>query len=206
MAYIMAQASFPKAPAFILASGSAARQTMLRQAGYHFAVQSAAIDETALIQSNKDKNPEDIAGILATEKAKNVSKSFPDEIIVGCDQILFCNGRIFEKAATRQEAREKLKILSGQTHQLISAVSFVRNSEILAAIDNAAFLTMKSLSDNMINTYLDSCGATATACVGAYALEGLGIHLFEKIEGDYFTILGLPLLSFIKTLESLTQE
>ena len=183
-------------PDLILASKSQARQTMLRQAGYDFDVVPADIDEDEF----KGGEVEGIAQTLADQKALFISKQYKDKYIIGSDQILVYNNEILSKAGNKKEAIDKIKSLSGQTHHLISAVSVYKNYQSIFQYQDKVSLTMRDLSEGQIHNYIEQAGDVVTQCVGGYALEGLGIRLFEKIKGDYFTILGMPLLPLIQFL------
>jgi septum formation protein len=140
--------------------------------------------------------------MLARAKAVAVSALLPGRIVLGADQTLSLNLRRFSKPADRHAAHDQLRMLAGKTHTLHSAVALVRDGrEVFAHIEEAR-LTMRPLSDAFIARYLDSAGHSVTASVGAYQVEGLGIHLFERIEGDHFTVLGLPLLPLLRTLRA----
>ncbi len=136
----------------------------------------------------------EIAALLARAKALSVAKSFPGRLILGADQILTFDGKRFAKPADRAAARAQLRAFAGRTHELHSAVTLVQDEATLFQHADAARLTMRSFSDKFLDRYLVAAGDAVTASVGAYQLEGAGIQLFERIEGDYFTILGLPLL------------
>ena len=185
---------------FILASGSRARKDMLYNAGFDFDAIPADIDETALINVMDGEPPEKIALTLAAEKALAVAGDYPDTPVIGADQILVLDGRIIQKAPDKDAAIDKLRNLSGKTHELISAVSIAQGGKIVWQHADSARLTMRALSDNEIKSYADRAGEALTKSVGAYELEGIGAGLFEKIDGDYFTILGLPLLPLIQYL------
>jgi septum formation protein len=131
-----------------------------------------------------------------------VSEKHPERFVVGADQTLILGERLFSKPAGRAQAAAQLRALAGQSHELHSAVAVVRDNEVLFSHVSIARMTMRSLDDAAISAYLDAAGETVTTSVGAYQLEGLGVHLFERIEGDHFTILGLPLLPLLKFLRS----
>lgn len=175
---------------------------MLRSAGLEFKAMPAAIDETAIIQTmtKQGRSAGEISATLAQEKALAVAKKNPDTLVIGSDQILQFKDQMLEKAASKEEALEKLRQLSGHQHSLISSVAIARNNEILWQYTDSAHLTMRLLDDDFLNTYAEKAGDALTACVGAYELEGLGAQLFSHISGDYFTILGLPLLPLLEYL------
>ena len=182
----------------ILASGSHARQNMLRNAGVDFTVIPADIDEAAI--SKDTENAEQTAIILAQQKARHISQQDEKALVVGSDQVLECNGQIMSKALNKQAAIEKLKMLQGCSHKLISAVSVAQNNETLWSYTDTTIMTMHSLSDDVIERYAEVAGDPLTSCVGAYAYEAHGAWLFEKTEGEYFTILGMPLLPLLTYL------
>ncbi len=186
----------------ILASQSRARQTLLGEAGIAFEAIPANIDERAVEQSAALIAPGDIAAFLAREKALAISLSQAGRYVVGADQTLAVGDSLFTKPAGRSEAAQQLRALAGRVHELHSAVAVVRDGGILFEHESVARMTMRPLSDAEIATYLDEAGERVTTSVGAYQLEGLGVHLFERIEGDHFTILGLPLLPLLAFLRS----
>ena len=184
----------------ILASQSRARQTLLGEAGISFTAIPANIDERAVQQSAALVAPDEIAAHLAREKALAISLSEPGRYVVGADQTLAVGQTLFTKPAGRIEAAEQLRALAGRVHELHSAVAVARDGKIMFEDVSVARMTMRQLSEAQIGTYLDEAGERVTTSVGAYQLEGLGVHLFERIEGDHFTILGLPLLSLLAFL------
>lgn len=184
----------------ILASQSHARQMLLTNAGITFETVPAEIDERALQQRSGLKAPGDIALLLAKQKAGFVSDKNPGRYVVGADQTLALGGRLFDKPAGRAQAAEHLRQLSGRIHELHAAVAVMRDGEILFADVAVARMSMRAMTDAAISAYLDQAGAAVTTSVGAYQVEGIGVHLFERIEGDHFTILGLPLLPLLAFL------
>jgi septum formation protein len=186
----------------ILASQSLARQALLANAGIAFEAIPAEIDERAVQQASGLTAPGDIAALLAGAKAAAVSSRHAGRFVVGADQTLALGARLFSKPANHAQAAGQLRALAGRTHELYSAVVVVRDNKILFSDVAVAPMTMRPLDDNAISAYLDAAGEAVTTSVGAYQLEGLGIHLFERIEGDHFTILGLPLLPLLKFLRS----
>jgi len=186
----------------ILASGSASRRMMLENAGFIFNTIPADIDERSVIEKDKTRPPvQDHAMILAQAKALFVSKKYPDKMVIGSDQTLIMDQKIYHKANNTNEAIDRLKEFSGKTHQLISAVAIAYKGEIIFSTQDTAHLTMRALTDADIQNYISQAGNCLTSCVGCYAIEGIGIRLFEKISGDYFTILGMPLLPLINFLQ-----
>ena len=186
--------------ALILASQSRARQMLLANAGISFDAIPADIDERALQKNSGLSAPGEIAGLLAREKACFVSSKNPGRYVVGADQTLALGNRLFSKPAGRTQAADQLRLLAGHTHELHSAVAVARDGKIVFSDVIVARMTMRRLAENEIEAYLDEAGQAVTTSVGAYQLEGLGVHLFERIEGDHFTILGLPLLPLLAHL------
>ena len=190
----------------ILASASKIRKQLLQAAGLKFDAEPAGVDEQtikdAVRAQENEIRPADIAQILAQTKASVVSERHPDAVVIGSDQILVAQDKLLSKPATKDEALEQLIELRGKTHELISAVAVMRNGETLWSIEDIARLTMRDISTSFLGVYLAEMGEEVTKTVGAYQLEGIGVHLFEKIEGDYFTILGLPLLPLLAFLRT----
>lgn len=186
----------------ILASQSRARQMLLANAGIHFEAVPADIDERAVQQSSGLSAPGEIAALLARVKALDVSMRQPGSYVVGADQTLALETRLFSKPAGRAAAGEQLRDLAGRTHELHSAVAVAHDGKIMFENTAIARMTMRQLSGAEIQTYLDLAGEAVTSSVGAYQLEGLGVHLFERIDGDHFTILGLPLLHLLGFLRN----
>jgi septum formation protein len=184
----------------ILATQSRARKMLLANAGITFDAVPADIDERAVQKNSGLSAPGEIAALLAREKARFISASNPARYVVGADQTLALGSRLFSKPAGRAQAAEQLRLLAGDTHELHSAVAVARDGEIVFSDVAVARMTMRRLAGSEIETYLDQVGDAVTTSVGAYQLEGLGVHLFERIEGDHFTILGLPLLSLLAYL------
>jgi septum formation protein len=185
----------------ILASASAARQTMLRNAGVEFATIASDTDEAAL-KAGSTAAPAELALALAHAKAASVAAIAPKALTIGADQILLCEGRIFNKPNSLQEAASHLAALAGRTHTLFSAVCVHQGANPLWQHGASAELTMRPLSEAEITDYLHTAGAKILSCVGAYQLEGLGANLFTGITGDIFTILGLPLLPLLGFLRA----
>ncbi len=189
----------------ILASASPWRRQMLEQAGLAISAEPANIDERAVERTlhGTGTGPEDVALILAEAKARAVSERSPNALVLGADQVLSLDDRILHKAANMEEARRRLLTLSGKTHQLSSAIVLCRNGEALWRHVDVARLTMRPLDPAFIGRYLAEAGEGVLGSVGVYQIEGLGIQLFEAIEGDYWTIVGLPLLPLLGQLRSL---
>ena len=188
----------------ILASGSDTRRQMLEAAGIAFRVVVATVDEDAirrdLYAADPDTSGTHVAELLSRTKAEEVSQRFPSALVIGADQVLEIGREIYTKPRTIEDARLGLKSMSGRMHRLVCAVSLAKSgSQVWQHID-AASLTMRDFSDEFLDGYLARAGERVCASVGAYELEGLGIQLFERIDGDYFTILGLPLLPLLAEL------
>jgi len=186
----------------VLASKSAIRHAILRDAGIPVAVEPADIDERAIEQRSAKEDAGELAAVLACEKARTVAARFPGRLVLGADQTLALGERRFSKSADRAGARRQLAALRGQTHELHSAVALVRGSSVLFEHREVARLTMRSFSDEFLEAYLDAAGTAVTASVGGYQLEKVGIQLFEHIQGDHFTILGLPLVPLLEYLRT----
>jgi septum formation protein len=186
----------------ILASQSPARQMLLKNAGIPFEAIPADIDERAVQKDSGLSAPGEIAKLLAREKALWVSSRNPGRCVVGADQTLALGDRLFSKPAGRPAAAEQLQLLAGKRHELHSAFAVARDGKILLVDLSIAGMTMRPLGKSEIEAYLDQAGEAVTSSVGAYQLEGSGVHLFERIEGDHFTILGLPLLPLLAFLRS----
>ena len=186
----------------ILASQSRARQALLTTAGIGFEAVTAEIDERAVQQASGLSAPGEIASLLAREKALSVSARQPGKFVIGADQTLALGERLFSKPSGRAQAAEQLRALAGQRHELHSAVAVARDGKILFEAVAIAGMTMRRLGEAEIDVYLDEASDAVTSSVGAYQLEGPGVHLFERIEGDHFTILGLPLLPLLAFLRS----
>jgi septum formation protein len=184
----------------ILASQSPARKMLLANAGISFEAVPADIDERSVQKNSGLSAPGEIAGLLAREKACFVSSKNPGRYVVGADQTLALGSRLFSKPAGRAQAADQLRLLAGGTHELHSAVAVARDGKIVFSDVSVARMTMRRLDESAIEAYLDQAGQAVTTSVGAYQLEGLGVYLFERIEGDHFTILGLPLLSLLAFL------
>lgn len=189
----------------ILASGSPFRKALLVHAGVAIEAVPAEVDERALESPLQGSgiSPEDVALVLAEAKATEVSERKPGALVLGCDQTLSLGDEVFHKPADMEAARRHLLALSGKTHQLNSAVVLARDGAVLWRHVGIASLTMRKLEPAFIGRHLARVGAKALSSVGAYQIEGEGIQLFERIEGDYFTIVGLPLLPVLAKLRDL---
>jgi len=184
----------------ILASQSHTRKMLLANAGLDFEAIPAGLDERRRQELSNLSDPREIALMLAREKAFAVSKGHRRRYVVGADQTLALGQRLLSKPANRAAALEQLKDLAGERHELHSALAVVRDGQLLFEDATVARLTMRALTEDQINVYLDTAEHTITSSVGAYQLEKFGIHLFDAIEGDHFTILGLPLLPLLAFL------
>lgn len=189
----------------LLASQSASRQRLLREAAVPFEVVPAGVDEETAKASlvAEGLSPRDLADALAELKAVRPSMRAPGALVLGCDQTLSLGDEVFHKPADMEGARRHLLALSGRTHQLNSAAVLVRDGAVLWRHVGIANLTMRNLTPAFIGRHLARVGQKALASVGAYQIEGEGIQLFEKVEGDHFTIVGLPLLPLLSELRNL---
>lgn len=184
----------------VLASKSAVRRMLLESAGIPVAAHPADIDERGVEAAFGSAEPDAVAALLAHEKALAVAAALPGRLVIGADQTLALGRARFSKPADRSAARGQLEALRGKTHQLYAAVAVARDGAVLYRHVASASLTMRAFSDRFLDAYLDAAGPAVTQSVGGYQLERIGIHLFERIEGDHFTILGLPLLPLLAFL------
>ena len=183
----------PNSERLILASKSAARRAMLEGAAVPFTVQVADVDEDAIKVRLADHGAAELAVELARAKALAVSRHDADAWVLGADQTLAFDGGLVSKAKSLTAARDRLSAMRGRPHQLHSGAALARNGQVVwSGVDTAA-LTMRDFSDAFLDAYLATEGEGLLACVGSYRLEGMGAQLFDKVEGDYFTVLGLPL-------------
>lgn len=188
----------------ILASGSATRQRMLRDAGVPFEAVVPRVDEDSVKAAMKNDGapPGDVAEALAELKATRVSRKYPEALVVGCDQMLACEGWWYDKPHNRDAAQAQLRGLRGKTHELISSAVAVQDGKRIWHHTESARLTMRPFSDDFLNDYLEKAGDAVTHSVGGYQLEGLGAQLFSRVTGDYFVILGMPLLPLMDVLRN----
>lgn len=184
----------------VLASRSAARRMLLEASGVPVAVVPADVDERNLEAAAALQTPRGIAISLAREKATVVARQQPGRLVLGADQILALGERRFAKPTDRAAARAQLQALNGRTHELHSAIVFVQGEVVAFEYVGVARLTMRMFSEHFLDLYLDAVGNAATSSVGAYQMEGPGVQLFESVDGDYFTVLGLPLLAALDFL------
>ena len=185
------------APRLVLASASAARRSLLGNAGLVFEARAAAVDEAALKRAGWNDGAEATALALAALKAQTVSAFAPGALVIGADQLLVCGETWFDKPATPAMAREQLRALRGRTHELVTACVCVRDGAVAWRHVTRPRMTMRAISDATLDAYLALEGERVTGSVGAYRLEGPGVLLFEAIEGDFFSVLGLPLLPLL---------
>jgi septum formation protein len=184
----------------VLASKSDVRGKMLAAAGLRFEIRPAQLDERAVEEKAGITDAAAAACLLARAKAEALASSLPGRLVIGADQTLARGSTRFSKPADRAAAAEQLRALRGRTHELHSALALVCDGAVLFDCVDTARLTMRDFSDRFLDDYLDMAGGSALSSVGGYQLEGIGIHLFERVEGDYFTILGLPLLPLLAFL------
>lgn len=189
----------------VLASASPFRRRMLEDAGVAVETARPDIDERAVEAAVEGSGvtPEDLASILAEAKALDVSERMPGRLVVGADQTLSLGDAVLHKAHDMEEARRRLLALSGRTHALNSAVALARDGHVLWRHVGVARLTMRTLDPGFVGRHLSRVGEGVLGSVGAYQVEGEGIQLFERIEGDHFTIVGLPLLPLLAKLREL---
>ena len=189
---------------FVLASGSAHRAAILRNAGLDFAVDPPNLDERAAEAPLREADvlPEDLAAILAEAKSLEVSERRP-ELVLGGDQVLALDGEPLHKVADMEAARRRLLALSGRTHHLHSALVLARGGEVLWRHVSSVAMTMRTLDPAFVGRHLAAVGDGVLSSVGAYQIEGPGVQLFERIEGDFFTIIGVPLLPLLAELRRL---
>ena len=186
----------------ILASSSSSRNRLLVNAGVRFRAVSPGIDEDVIKREGQlnQQRPNEVAEMLAKAKAFNVGKKYKQATVIGSDQILFCNGDWFDKPANLDIAQKQLERLSGQVHQLVNATVIIQNNMVVWTHQNIISVEMCNLSPNLIDKYLAKEGKGARESVGAYKLEGRGVQLLKEVDGDFFSILGLPMLPLLSFL------
>lgn len=185
----------------ILASGSASRQKLLKNANVSFNVKVSGLDESVVKKTFlKDGLPQDLPMILANAKAMSVSENYNDSFVIGADQVLIFDNKIFDKPVSQDDARDQLLALRGKDHRLETAVSIVKNSEIIWTYSETTYLRMREFSLQFLGQYLASQGDDLLTSVGGYKIEGPALQMFSKIDGDFFSILGLPMLPLLDFL------
>lgn len=184
----------------VLASTSATRQSMLKHAGLDFTAAAPLVDERALVAANPQWMPRETAIKLAEAKAMDVSRREPGAHVIGADQVLALENKIYGKPRDRAHCRTQLQELRGQMHVLISAVVLATDGTITWTHVDEAQLVMRDFSDEFLDAYLDAIGDDCKTSVGGYKIEGRGVQLFQSISGDHFTILGLPLVPLLVRL------
>lgn len=184
----------------VLASTSRIRGELLTKAGLAFDAVPPEVDEIELKKASRGLAPGDLALSLAAAKAVSVANRMPDALVIGADQVLNFEGRAFDKPESQEAARRQLLDLRGRSHVLETALCCARGSAVVWRYVDQATLTMRAFTDGFLDDYLRQMGPEVSTSVGAYKLEGLGAQLFDTIEGDYFTILGLPLLPLLDFL------
>lgn len=187
----------------VLASGSETRKRLLAAAGVDFDVTPSEIDEISIVGDLASATPKAVAALLAEAKARDVMRVTHDATVIGSDQTLDLAGDLMTKPATRTEAANHLARLSGQKHRLHASFAVMQGGRRVARATRTASLTMRRLDRAEIDWYLDRMGPAAYQSVGSYQFEGLGIRLFERVEGDFFTILGLPMIQLLAALRRL---
>jgi septum formation protein len=184
----------------VLASKSAVRHALLRDAGIPVEVVPADIDERAIEQRADTGDAGAVAALLAREKAGVIALRLPERLVLGADQTLALGARRFSKPPDLAAAREQLKALRGQTHELHTAIALIHDNRLVFEHREIARLTMRAFSDEFLESYLETMGLAVTTSVGGYQLEKAGIQLFERIDGDHFVILGLPMMALLHHL------
>ena len=186
-------------PGLVLASASASRKALLEQAGLRFAARAARVDEAEIKRAARadGASARDTALLLADIKAQHIARRDPEALVIGCDQLLVCEGTWFDKPADLAEARAHLTALRGRAHTLVTAVVCRRGGQRVWHHIAEPSLTMREFSDAFLDAYVAAEGEALTTTVGAYRLEGLGVHLFDRVEGEHASILGLPLLPLL---------
>jgi len=183
----------------VLASTSAARNRLLKNAGVSFHTIASGVDEAPIKREGKlgDRGPREVAETLAAKKALNVSRAHPHAIVIGSDQLLVCKDEWFDRPPSLVAARKQLERLSGRVHQLVNATVIIKNGAAIWNYQNTINVEMRELSSDLIEKYLAKEGEAVCESVGAYKLEGCGAQLLAQVDGDFFSILGLPLLPLL---------
>jgi septum formation protein len=191
-----------EAPPILLASASSARRAVLEAAGLRFEARPAAVDEAAIKDAAQAEGIPaiDAALMLADAKAERIGRRAPDALVIGCDQLLVCDGQWFDKPADTDAARKHLQALRGQRHELVTAIVCHRHGTRIWQHVAVPRLTMRDFSDDVLDAYVGTEGDRLTQSVGAYRLEGPGIQLFARVEGEHAAILGVPLLALLAFL------
>ena len=189
----------------LLASTSPTRRALLEAVAIPVEAEAPGVDERAVeaLPELAGASPAALAGRLAAEKALSISRRRPDRLVLGADQVLDLDGEVLHTPPDRAAAQAQIARLQGRTHRLTSAAALARGGSLLAAVTDEARLTMRALEGDAVARYVDLAGDAATRSVGAYQIEGLGLHLFERVEGQHATILGLPLLELLAVLRRL---
>ena len=185
---------------FILASGSQIRALILRQAHIPFEIIKADVDESVIKSERSDLNPRDMALCLAEAKAAPVSRAHPDALVLGADQTMELDGELLDKLPDAVLARDRLIHMRGRPHFLHSGLAIQKSGQVIWSLQQTSTIHVRDFSDEFLDAYLKTAGDALTASVGAYAYEGLGAQLFETVDGDYYAILGLPLLPLTAVL------
>ena len=186
----------------VLASASSVRASLLDSAGLKFKTMPSNIDESTIKKLMSDKGSGPTANELAKQKAKIVSNKVSDAYVIGCDQLLDCEGEWFDKPTDIDDLKRQLLSLRGRKHSLVTSICIFHRKSCIWSFTDSPTLQMRNFSDSFLENYINSSGGSALQCVGGYKLEGLGAQLFEQVEGDYFSILGLPLFPLLEILRS----
>jgi septum formation protein len=185
---------------FVLASGSQIRRSILEGAGVRFDVRKSSVDEDKIKIDRVELSPSEMAVLLAEAKAVSVSREHPEALVLGADQTMELDGKLLDKLPNRQLARTRLTAMRGKHHQLHSGLILAMNGDVVWTHQQTSNLFVREFSDAFLESYLLEAGDELTASVGAYAYEGLGAQLFERVDADYYAVLGLPLLPLLEAL------